>query len=67
MSKILDQIRQAILSSGKTQYRISVETKISRSRLSKLMKGKLGLSIEALEELAEYLGLEITIHPKKKG
>jgi hypothetical protein len=31
------------------------------------MKGKLGLSIEALEELAEYLGLEITIHPKKKG
>jgi transcriptional regulator with XRE-family HTH domain len=67
MKKVLDQIREAILASDKSQYRIAQDTGISRSRLSKLMSGQLGLSIEALEQLAEYLGYEIRIIKSKKG
>jgi len=66
MSKILDTIRQAIEAGSKTRYRIWQETGISQSQLSKLMRGKRGLSIEALERLAEYLNLEISIRPKKR-
>ncbi len=31
-----------------------------------LMSGERGLSIDALEQLAEYLGLEIVIRPKRR-
>ena len=49
-----------------TRYRIAKESNLSQSQLSRLMSGERGLSIEALEVLAECLGLEITIRPKKR-
>jgi transcriptional regulator with XRE-family HTH domain len=64
---ILEAIRQAIDQCGKTRYRISKETGIGESQLAKLMRGKIGLSIERLEALAEYLDLEIIIRPRHKG
>lgn len=69
MAPILDDIRQAIKVSGKTRYRISKDTGISEGQLSELMAGTKGLSIEAMERLAHYLGLEIVARPKrsKKG
>jgi len=69
MAPILDDIRKAIEVSGKTRYRISKDTGISEGHLSELMAGTKGLSIEALERLASYLGLEIVIQAKrpKKG
>jgi predicted XRE-type DNA-binding protein len=63
MAKVLDQIREAIQASGTSCYRIAQDTGIGKTRLSKLMNKKNGLSIKALEQLVEYLGLEITIHP----
>ena len=66
MSQILDAIREAIETGDKTRYRIWKDTGISESHLSKLMRGERGLSIEALERLAEYLNLEITICPKRR-
>jgi len=66
MSEMLDTIRKAIKTSSKTRYRIWKETGIGQAQLSKLMRGQRGLSIEALEVLAECLDLEITIRPKKR-
>ncbi|NLE29403.1 MAG: helix-turn-helix transcriptional regulator [Phycisphaerae bacterium] len=66
MSKILQQIRDAIETGGKTRYRISKETGIDQGQLSKLMAGLSGVSYEALERLAECLDLEIIIRPKRK-
>jgi transcriptional regulator with XRE-family HTH domain len=66
MSKILQQIRDAIESSEKSRYRISKETGIDQGQLSKLMSGLAGVSYEALEQLAECLNLEIIIRPKRK-
>ena len=66
MAPILDDIRKAIEASGKSRYRISQDTGISEGRLSGLMAGTKGLSIETLERLVKYLGLEIVIRPKRR-
>jgi len=69
MAPILDDIRRAIDASDKSRYRISKETGISESHLSQLMDRTKGLSIEALEVLADCLGLEIVtkVKRRKKG
>ncbi|MCA8998861.1 MAG: helix-turn-helix transcriptional regulator [Planctomycetaceae bacterium] len=68
-TKLTDQLRQAIDESGMTRYRISQETGISESTLSKFYLGQRGLSMEALNALGECL--QLTIHlgrkPEQKG
>lgn len=66
MARILDAICEAIEASDKTRYRIAKDTGISQAHLSRLMSGERGLSIDTLERLADYLGLEITIQPKRR-
>ena len=66
MGRLLDEIRDAIEASGKTRYRIAQESGIAESVLSRLMSGERGLSIDALETLADYLGLEIVMRPKRR-
>jgi transcriptional regulator with XRE-family HTH domain len=65
MGYVFDTIRKAIEASGKTRYRLSKETGIDQAQLSRLMSGKEGVSVENLERLAEALGLEIIIRPKR--
>ena len=57
--KLSDQIRSAIESSGVTRYRISKETGIAESVLSRFMHGHAGLQMDTLDTLGEYLKLEI--------
>lgn len=66
MEMLLEAIRKAIKTGKVTRYRIAKDTGISQPQLSRLMGGKGGLSIEALERLADYLGLEIIIRPKRR-
>ena len=66
MAELLKAIREAIKASGQTCYRISKGAKIAPSQLSRLLTGERGLSVESLERLADYLGLEITIRPKRQ-
>lgn len=66
MAHLWDQVRAAIRASGQTRYRIAQETGIEQSQLSRLMTGERGLSIDALERLADHLGLEIVIRPKRR-
>lgn len=65
MAKLLDTIRRAIETSGKTRYRIAQEAGIAQSQLSRLMSGECGLNVETIERLAAYLGLEIVVRPKR--
>ena len=66
---LTDQLRQAIDDSGLTRYRIAKETGISESALAQFYNGHRGLSMEALNALAEFL--QLTIHlgrkPEPKG
>lgn len=66
MANLLDEIRKAIDQNEKSRYAMSKETGISQSHLCQFMNGSRGLSYETLEILADYLGFEIIIHPKKK-
>lgn len=63
--KLSDQIRQAIADCGETRYRISQETEINESALGKFFHGERGLSLDSLDLLAEFLGLEVVIKRKK--
>ncbi len=67
MPPIYDEIRKAIEGSPKSRYQLWQETGISQAQLSGFMAGNKGLSVEALEELAESLGLEITARPSKRS
>ena len=66
MDPILDQIRRAIATSGKTEYRIAKEAGIAQSQLSRLGSGERSLTVETVEKLADCLGLEIIIRPKRR-
>ena len=67
MKPALEQIRDAIRRSKKTRYRLSKETGIAESQLCHLMAGRKGVSVEALEKLADALGLEIILRPRRKA
>jgi len=66
MAELLNRIRQAIAASGQTRYRISQETGIAQSQLSRLMSREAGVSIDTAERLAKYLGLEIVIRRRTR-
>ena len=66
MAGLVEAICGAIETSGTTRYRISKDTGISQTQLCRVMSGERGLSIGALETLAEYLELEIVMRPKQR-
>jgi transcriptional regulator with XRE-family HTH domain len=63
MPLIYDYIREAIAASDKSRYRIAKETGIGEPQLCQFMAGTKGLSVEALEKLADCLGMEIVTRP----
>ena len=66
MSEIIDAIRQALAESEKTRYRLWKETGISQAQLCEFLHGRRGLSIDNIETLADALGLEIEIRPRRR-
>ena len=67
MSEVLEQIQKAIEDSDVSRYAISKATGIDQGHLSKLMAGKASISIEKLQTLLDFLGLEIIVRPKRKA
>ena len=66
MERVLEQIRRAIRKSGQSRYAISKKSGVEQSALSRLMSGERGLSLEAVEKLADALDVEIIIRPKRR-
>jgi transcriptional regulator with XRE-family HTH domain len=66
MARLVDAIRRAVEASGKTRYRIAKESGVSAGQLSRLVNGERGMTVDTIERLADYLGLQITIEPKVK-
>ncbi len=63
---INEEIREAIQQSSKSRYRIWQETGVSQGQLSEFMAGTKRLSVRAIEEVADCLGLEVTTRPVKR-
>jgi transcriptional regulator with XRE-family HTH domain len=61
-----ERLKEAIEQSGKTRYRIAQDTEIAESALSRFMSGERGLSMESLDRLLEYLGLEVVARKSKR-
>ena len=66
MGTIEEAVRKAVESSELSPSEISRRAGIARSQLSRFLSGERGLSVATVEQLAECLGLEITIKPKRK-
>ena len=65
MGKLTEAIQAAVKASKQTPYAIAKGANVARSQLSRLMSGERGLNSETIERLADYLGLEIVIRPKR--
>lgn len=61
--KIAELLLKTIKTCGISRYKISADTGIEESALSRFVNGKRSISIEAAEKLCEYFGFELT---KKK-
>lgn len=62
---LTDQIRAALADCGETRYRVAKNTGLSEPQLCRFAAGQ-GLSLPAIDALAEYLGLEIVVRGKGK-
>ena len=56
-----EQLRVAIRECGKTRYRISLETGISESILSRFVNRGAGLSLANVDKLCECIGVELVL------
>jgi transcriptional regulator with XRE-family HTH domain len=65
MENFSDKLRRLILDSGRTRYEISQETGISESILSRFVHGERGLSLQSVDVLVRFFGLEVR-KPKRK-
>ena len=54
-------LRDAILNSGVSVYRVAVDSKVEPGTLSRFLAGTMpgGPRLETIEKLAQYLGLEL--------
>lgn len=66
MAKLTNEIRAAVKASDQTPYAIAKGANVARSQLSRLLSGESGMTVDTIERLADYLGLQITIAPKGK-
>ena len=62
--KLSDQVRLAVETCGMSRYRISKQTGIGQGTLSRFMSGERGLTTTALDTLAEFLDLRLTMAGK---
>jgi ribosome-binding protein aMBF1 (putative translation factor) len=62
---ILETIASAIVKSGKSRYQISRDLNIDQTVLFRLVHGQGGCTIETLDKLCVYLGLELRARRRK--
>jgi transcriptional regulator with XRE-family HTH domain len=63
---VSERIRRAVETADVTRYRIAQETGLEESALSRFVSRERGLSMEALDALAEFFGLELVASGKQK-
>ena len=63
---VYDELRKAIEESGMTRYAIAKTLKVDEARLWRFMHHETGLSVEAVEEVAEFLGYEVRMNRVSK-
>jgi hypothetical protein len=62
-----DQLRQAVLQSGKTRYRIGVETGIAHSIISRFINHGAGLSLANVDKLVDCIGARLVLESAERA
>ena len=67
-TSVSGQLRRAIELAPVSRYRISKDLEISEATLSRFMSGERGLTLNVVDVLADYLGLELVLRrqPRKE-
>jgi transcriptional regulator with XRE-family HTH domain len=60
---LAEQLREAITRSGITLYKLSQESGIDRSQLSRFMRGERDMSLLVTDKLTQVLGLQFCENP----
>jgi len=63
--KLSDEIREAVLASGRSQYAIAKAIGVAASTMSRFMSGKGGLSMDYIDRLGALLGLHLISENRK--
>jgi len=63
MKTTMDQLRDAILASGRSRNSLALEIGMSPAHLVRVMQKKRGVSIPKLEILCKALGYEVVLRP----
>jgi hypothetical protein len=61
---LVEQLKEAIRGSGKSLYQLGKDSGVGPDRLSRFMRGERGLTIRAVEQLCDTLGLRLA--PRRK-
>ena len=65
--KLSEQLRRIIETSSYSRYRIAQETGVDAAVLCHFVAGRRGMSMESLDALADFLGLElVTRHSSRR-
>ncbi len=64
--KFSDELRKLLAECGLSHYRIRKDTGLDRATISRFASGKAFLSMEAMDVLADYLGWQVTVYPRKR-
>ena len=65
MKPISEQIRDAIEASRDSRYALAEQAGISDSALSRFMSGKQRISLSTLDKIADALGLQVVLGPRR--
>ena len=61
-----NRLKEVLKREGVTAYRIWKDLGIHQSQLSKFFKGKVNISLEMLEQVADYLGYDLVLVKRKR-
>ena len=63
---ISEQLREAILASAKSRYRISKETGLTEAGLSRFVNHVAGLSLDSIDKLGACLNIRLVVEDQPK-
>ncbi len=55
----MDELRQAIIHSGETEYRVAKESNVAQPIVNRFLRGERGISLETAAKLCKYLRLHL--------
>jgi transcriptional regulator with XRE-family HTH domain len=55
----VDELRNAILNSGQTEYRVAKESGVAQPVLNRFLRGERGISLNTAAKLCKYLRLHL--------